>query len=89
VIPVLPAADVKSAGHDKQFTVVDSTLNMLVRADQLLELEHHSCPLIFDAGDSPFHNTCAFVDDEPTVELNINRSWVGFFHKKNSLLLCL
>ena len=35
VIPVLPAADVKFAGHDKQVTVVDATCNMLVRDIQL------------------------------------------------------
>ena len=91
VIPVLPAADVESTGHDKQFTVVDSTWKMLVRADQLagLLLEHHSCPPILDAGEFPFHNTCTFAVGEPTVILIINRGWFGFFHKKKLKLLCL
>ena len=45
-IPMLPADDVKFVGHDKQFTVVDATCNMLVRDIQLAggKTLHHSCP---------------------------------------------
>ena len=88
MIPMLPAADVKFVGHGKQL-VLDTTCNTLERPNQLLELEHHSCPSIRNAEDIPFQYTCAFVDDELTAVLSIKRGWVGFFHKKNPLVLCL
>jgi len=89
VIAVLPAADVKFVGHDKQETVLDTTCNMLVRACQLLELEQCSCPLIFVAGYVPSQTTCTFDNAELTEELIINRDWVGFFHKNIPRVLCL
>jgi len=87
MIPMLPAADVKFVGHGKQLVVVDTTCNMLERPDQ--EPEHHSCPSKIDAVEIPFQYACAFDDDELTAVLIINRGWVGFFHKKYPLVLCL